>query len=103
MGKIERKNSWQLSEGLGKTTPYQLQRLLDPSVWDEERCRDFIQDYSIKHLGPSGTCIFDDTGFLKKGNKSASVQPIYGNSWPCRELSNWCLCSLENPSWSYSY
>jgi len=32
MGKIERKNSWQLSEGLGKTTPYQLQRLLGPSV-----------------------------------------------------------------------
>jgi hypothetical protein len=44
MGKIERKNSWQLSEGLGKTTPYQLQRLLGTSVWDEEGCRDFIQD-----------------------------------------------------------
>jgi SRSO17 transposase len=77
MGKIERKNSWQLSEGLGKTTPYQLQRLLGTSVWDEEGCRDFIQDYSIRCLGPSGTCIFDDTGFLKKGKKSAGVQRQY--------------------------
>ena len=40
-------------------------------------CRDFIQDYSIRQLGPSGTCIFDDTGFLKKGNKSAGVQRQY--------------------------
>jgi SRSO17 transposase len=76
-GQNREENSWQLSEGLGKTTPYQLQRLLGPSVWDEERCRDFIQDYSIRQLGPSGTCIFDDTGFLKKGNKSAGVQRQY--------------------------
>ena len=77
MSKIDRKNSWQLSEGLGKTTPYQFQRLLSQSVWEEGRARDFVQDYSIKHLGSSGTCIFDDTGFLKKGKKSAGVQRQY--------------------------
>ena len=77
MSKIERKNSLQLSEGLGKTTPYQLQRLLGPSAWEEDKSRDFVQGYSIKNLGPSGTCIFDDTGFLKKGEKSAGVQRQY--------------------------
>ena len=80
LNKMDRKNSWQLSESLGKTNPYQLQRLLGPSVWDEEGCRDFVQGYSIKALGSTGTFILDDTGFLKKGEKSAGVQRQYSGT-----------------------
>jgi len=77
LSKVERKNSWQLSESLGKTTPYQLQRLISQSAWNADDCRDFVKKHVIKNLGSSGTCVFDDTGFLKKGKKSAGVQRQY--------------------------
>jgi len=67
LSKIERKNRWQLAEGLGKTRPYQIQRLVGKAIWDEDKSRDFVREHTINHLGIEGTFVIDDTGFLKKG------------------------------------
>jgi hypothetical protein len=40
---VERKNGWQLAEGLGDATPYGVQHLLGRAVWDSEAARDDLR------------------------------------------------------------
>ena len=55
-------------------TPDGMQRLLDRADWDADGVRDDLRDYVVEHLGdPDGVLIVDETGFLKKGSKSAGV------------------------------
>jgi len=43
--------------------------------------RDDLRDYVVAHLGdPQGVLVVDETGFLKKGAKSAGVQPQYSGA-----------------------
>ena len=72
---VARKNSWQLAEHAGHTTPDGLQHLLSRARWNPDGIRDDLQTYVAEHLGrPDGVLIIDDTGFLKKGTTSAGVQ-----------------------------
>src|SRR3954447_22462789 len=74
-----RKNGWQLAETVGDATPYGIQQFLYRAVWDPDAVRDDLRDYVIEHLGDAqGILVVDETGFLKKGEKSAGVQPQYG-------------------------
>jgi SRSO17 transposase len=69
---LERKNGWTLAERAGEVSPDGMQRLLRRADWDVEGVRDDLRDYVIEHLGePDGVLIADETGFLKKGTKSA--------------------------------
>ncbi len=71
---IERKNGWQLAERAGDATPYGVQRLLSTYRWDADLVRDDLAGYVVEHLGDAdGVLVVDETGFLKKGNKSAGV------------------------------
>ena len=71
---VERKNSWQLAEQAGDATPYGVQRLLSGYVWDADLVRDDLRDYVVEHLGDaSRVLVVDETGFLKKGNKSVGA------------------------------
>ena len=46
--------------------------------WDADLVRDDLRDYVVKHLGDvHGILVVDETGFLKKGNKSVGVQRQY--------------------------
>ncbi|GAB3076324.1 hypothetical protein GCM10027186_35930 [Micromonospora schwarzwaldensis] len=48
---------------------------------DVDAVRDDVRDYVIEHLGdPAGVLIVDDTGFLKKGTRSAGVQRQYSGT-----------------------
>src|SRR5664280_3683592 len=77
----ERKNSWTLSEQAGDATPNGMQRLLSTTDWDPDLVRDDLQRYVVAHLGdPGGVLIIDETGFLKKGNKSAGVARQYSGT-----------------------
>ena len=68
---VGRKNSWQLAEATGAETPHGFQRLLGRARWDADQVRDDLQSYVMEHLGhPQGVLIVDETGFLKKGEKS---------------------------------
>jgi tetratricopeptide (TPR) repeat protein len=58
-----------------------MQRLLRRADWDVDAVRDDVRDYVIEHLGdPQGVLIIDDTGFLKKGVKSAGVARQYSGT-----------------------
>lgn len=78
LSQVDRKNSWQLAESAGAATPHGFQRLLGRARWDADEVRDDLQRYVREHLGGSqGILIIDETGFLKKGNKSAGVARQY--------------------------
>src|SRR5215470_11244509 len=78
---VERKNSWQLAEAMGERSPHGPQRLLAEADWDEEAVRDELRTYVCEHLGePGGVVVVDETGFLKKGKKSAGVANQYSGA-----------------------
>jgi SRSO17 transposase len=58
-----------------------MQRLLNAANWDADGVRDDLRGYVVEHLGePGGVLIVDETGFLKKGSKSAGVQRQYSGT-----------------------
>jgi len=78
---VERKNSWTLAERAGEANPDGMQRLLATADWDADAVRDDVRDYVIEHLGDSGAVmVVDETGFLKKGGKSAGVARQYSGT-----------------------
>ena len=77
----ERRSGWQLAEAAGEATPYGMQRLIASATWDADAVRDDLRAYVVEHLGtPDGVLIVDETGFLKKGDKSAGVQRQYSGT-----------------------
>jgi SRSO17 transposase len=78
LSRTERKNSWTLAEFAGDLTPDGMQRLLNLYAWDAEAVRDAVRRYVVKNLGdPSAVLAVDETGFLKKGTRSAGVARQY--------------------------
>jgi SRSO17 transposase len=78
---VERKNGWQLAEAVGDRTPDGVQDFLSRVHWDADAVRDDLHAYVVQHLGdPDGVLILDETGFLKKGTKSAGVQRQYSGT-----------------------
>ncbi len=79
LGRVERKNGWQMAEAIGESDPQGVQRLLNSARWDADAVRDDLREYVVEHLGDeeTGVLIVDETGFLKKGEKSAGVARQY--------------------------
>jgi SRSO17 transposase len=83
---VERKNGWQLAEALGERGPRGVQRLLGEADWDHGAVRDDLRAYVLAHLGTEvGVLVVDETGFLKKGKKSAGVARQYSGTAGRRE------------------
>lgn len=77
----ERKNGWQLAEHLGDPSPDGVQHLLARADWDADAVRDDLMRYVAEHLGHAdGVLVVDETGFLKKGTKSAGVGRQYSGT-----------------------
>jgi SRSO17 transposase len=85
---LERKNGWTLAEHAGAVSPDGMQRLLRTADWDVNGVRDDVRGYVLDGLadpdpdpdpGEAGAGVFiaDDTGFVKKGRRSAGVQRQY--------------------------
>src|SRR3982074_1218910 len=78
---LERKNGWTLAEAAGCRAPNGMQEFLQSPPWDPDLVRDDVRDYVVAHLGrDNGVLIADDTGFLKKGTRSAGVQRQYSGT-----------------------
>ena len=78
LGPAERKNSWQFAEYTGHRMPHRCQHLLGRSEWEPDRVRDDVRGYIFEHLGhDDGVLIFDETGFIKKGDALADVARQY--------------------------
>jgi SRSO17 transposase len=86
LAELERKNGWTVAEHAGAVSPDGMQRLLRTADWDVGGVRDDVRSYVLDGLsstdsdagGPArGVFIADDTGFIKKGRRSAGVQRQY--------------------------
>lgn len=88
LGRVERKNGWQLAEEEGESGPQGMQRLLNAADWDEEAVRDELRGYVVEHLkDKQSVLVIDETGFVKKGKKSAGVARQYSGTAGRRENS----------------
>src|SRR5258708_94426 len=78
----------ELAEERGERGPRGVQRLLGEADWDEEAVRDDLRAYVTEHLsGEDGVLVVDETGFVKKGKKSAGVARQYSGTAGRRENS----------------
>ncbi|CAM5620481.1 hypothetical protein SDIAM26S_00738 [Streptomyces diastaticus subsp. diastaticus] len=80
-----------MAEEAGHIGPDRIQRLLNRIDWDADGVLDDVREYVVEHLAdPGGVLIVDDTGFLKKGLRSAGVQRQYsGTAWPTPRTARW--------------
>jgi SRSO17 transposase len=77
----ERKNSWQLAEICGQSSPYAFQHLLGRADWNPDALRDRLHSYLTDYLtAPDAVGVIDETGFLKKGPHSAGVARQYSGT-----------------------
>ena len=75
---IQRKNCWQLAEWMGQTDPQSMQRLLYEAQWDENLACQRLRALVIARLGyEQGVGVIDESGFVKRGDKSAGVGRQY--------------------------
>ena len=96
---VERKNGWQLAEAAGDTTPDGMQDFLARMRWNADAVRDDLRAYVVEHLGdPGAVLVLDETGFIKKGVKSAGVQRQYSGT--DRELPDRGVPRLCEPAWA---
>jgi SRSO17 transposase len=93
LASLERKNGWTVAEHAGAVSPDGMQRLLRTADWDVDGVRDDVRGYVLDGLADpdagadadsdgsggavAGVFIADDTGFVKKGRRSAGVQRQY--------------------------
>jgi SRSO17 transposase len=78
---LERKNGWTLAEQCGDRSPNALQEMLYSPCWDPDAVRDDVRGYVVEQLGDRrGVLVGDDTGFVKKGSRSAGVQRQYSGT-----------------------
>ena len=67
-----------MAEAAGDATPDGVQDFISRAQWDADAVRDDLQAYATEHLGDAdAVLVLDETGFLKKGTKSAGVQRQY--------------------------
>jgi SRSO17 transposase len=78
LSQAERKNGWSIAEFAGDAGPEGMQRLLNFYRWDAGAVRDDLRGYVVDRLGDErAVLVVDETGFVKKGGRSAGVQRQY--------------------------
>jgi len=81
MAPVQRKNGWQLAEAVGDETPDRTQRLLYAAHWDRAGVGDELQSFVIERFGDAnGIGVIDETGFIKKGDRSVGVERQYSGT-----------------------
>lgn len=75
---LPRVNCWTIAERVGDRTPDGMQHLLSRAVWDADKVRDDLRGWVLEHLGDrDAVLVIDETGDLKKGDRSVGVQRQY--------------------------
>ena len=83
---LDRRNGWTIAEHAAEVSPDGMQRLLRKADWDVDGVRDDLRDLVVERLGdPGAVLVTDETGFLKKGIRSAGVQRQYSGTAGRRE------------------
>jgi SRSO17 transposase len=74
LSRTERKNGWTIAGLAGGCHPGRMQRLLNFYSWSADEVRDDLRACVAAPIGDVvGVLIADETGFLKKGTKSAGL------------------------------
>jgi len=74
LSETERKNGWHLAEHAREARPDGMQRLLSQAAWETDGVRDDLRAYALEQLGTeSAILVIDESGFPKRGHKSAGV------------------------------
>src|SRR3954447_15068561 len=96
---LERKNGWTLAEAAGEVSPDGMQRLLRTADWNADAVRDELRGYVIERLGAGGVLMVDETGFIKKGARSAGVARQYtGTTGKIDNCQIGVFCAYATPS-----
>jgi len=74
---VERKNAWQLAQVLKMDNPHRLQRLANEGKWDADQVQKRKREVVNERLSAAGVIVVDESGFVKKGTKSAGVARQY--------------------------
>ena len=78
LGDLPRKNCWSIAEHAGDRDPHGMQYLLARASWDTDGVRDDLREYVVGALGDTdAVLVFDETGDLKKGDRTVGVQRQY--------------------------
>ena len=81
LGPAPRKNGWQLAEAMGDKVPDPTQRLLYRTLWSADTARNILQEYVVEVFADEdGIGVVDETGFIKKGNRSVGVKRQYSGT-----------------------
>jgi SRSO17 transposase len=81
LSEVERKNSWQIAEQQGETSPDGMQQLLSTAVWDADAVCEVVREWVIDSYGRvDGVLVVDETGFIKKGTHSVGVKRQYSGT-----------------------
>src|SRR3954464_14984087 len=76
-----------------------MQRLLRTADWDADVVRDQLRGYVVERLGAGGVLIVDETGFIKKGTRSAGVGRQYtGTTGKIDNCQIGVFCAYATPS-----
>lgn len=87
---MDRKSGWTLAEQAGELYPDGMQRLLNQADWDADAVRDEVRGFVLEHLGAEdGVLAVDETGFIKKGTRSAGVQGQYTGTSGKSTTASW--------------
>lgn len=99
LSSLERKNGWSVAEHAGDRTPDGMQRLLNHARWDADLVRDALRAQVGERIGSlDGVLAVDDTGFEKKGRRSAGVQRQYtGTAGKITNCQIGVFCSYVSP------
>ena len=73
------KNGWTIAEHAGDRTPDRMQRLLNHSVWDQDREQGVVRQFVVEQLGdqPLRVAALDESGQEKHGEATAGVKRQY--------------------------
>jgi SRSO17 transposase len=75
---LERKSVEPIALGMEGVTVRTLQHTISGAKWDEEQFSKRLRDFVAEDLGhPDGALVFDETAFVKKGDRSVGVARQY--------------------------
>ncbi len=73
MSNVPRKNSWQISKKMGKSSPYSFQYLLYCAKLDRNILQKELSATTIEKLGKNGILTLDEIAFPKRGDLSVGT------------------------------
>jgi SRSO17 transposase len=78
LAEVERQNCWPMAERMGQADPQPMQRVLYEAHWDEDLACQKLRALVRPRVGyEPGIGVIDESGFVKRGDKSAGVGRQY--------------------------